>query len=100
MGPLYLGKMGTFVNFRYINNLAYLYYDISAGELVLAPYRPDEAADVPQHPLHPPPRPRWRGRGTPPPATTPPTSSALASASPAPGAVTETRTVLTALMNR
>ena len=22
MGPLYLGKMGTFVNFRYINNLA------------------------------------------------------------------------------
>ena len=24
MGPLYLGKMGTFVNFRYINNLAYI----------------------------------------------------------------------------
>ena len=23
MGPLYLGKMGTFVNFRYINNLAF-----------------------------------------------------------------------------
>ena len=22
MGPLYLGKKGTFVNFRYINNLA------------------------------------------------------------------------------
>ena len=22
MGPFYLGKMGTFVNFRYINNLA------------------------------------------------------------------------------
>jgi len=22
MGPLYLGKMGTFANFRYINNLA------------------------------------------------------------------------------
>ena len=22
MDPLYLGKMGTFVNFRYINNLA------------------------------------------------------------------------------
>ena len=25
MGPLYLGKMGTFVNFRYINNLAVWY---------------------------------------------------------------------------
>ena len=23
MGPLYLGKKGTFVNFRYINNLAF-----------------------------------------------------------------------------
>ena len=22
MGPIYLGKKGTFVNFRYINNLA------------------------------------------------------------------------------
>ena len=24
MGPVYLGKMGTFVNFRYINNLAFV----------------------------------------------------------------------------
>ena len=34
----------------------------AAGELVLAPHRPDDAADVPQHPLHPPAHLRLRAR--------------------------------------